>query len=206
LNNVVIFDLDGTILDSKDGILSSLEYALKRNAPEYLPFLNESIIGPPIKKILEAFVKDPQIITLLSKEFRFHYDSIGCLETKLFEGVYDGLKHMPKSSLYVSTNKPKKVTSKILEKLKIENFFNKVLSLNSLPYIDKTEIVRTIKINNNSKKIIVVGDSLDDYLSAEKNNCEFIFCEYGYGSYPINASNLKIVKSSIELMALIKMS
>jgi phosphoglycolate phosphatase len=203
LNNVLIFDLDGTLLDSKSGILSSLEYTLEKNAPEYLPFLNESIIGPPIKKILEAFVKDPNIVSLLSEEFRFHYDSIGFLQTKLFEGVYDGLRHMQKSSLYVSTNKPKKVTSKILSKLEIDNFFIEVFSLNSFQF-NKSEIVKKIKNNNSSKKIIVIGDSFDDYFSAEENNCEFIFCEYGYGKYPPNASNLKSVHSFIELMDLLK--
>lgn len=203
MENILIFDLDGTLLDSKAGILSSLEYALKRNAPEFLPFLDQSIIGPPIRKILEGFVTNPQIISMLSKEFRSHYDSYGYLQTSLFEGVFDGLKKISKSSLYISTNKPEKVTSKVLSKLEIDFFFNEVVSIDSQPYAGKSEIVRRIKNNNSSKKIVVIGDSLDDYSSAMDNDCDFIFCAYGYGDYPVNVSDVKSVESPIELFTLL---
>ena len=54
MERILIFDLDGTLIDSKNGILISLEHVLLKNAPEYLPCLNQSIIGPPIKGILEG--------------------------------------------------------------------------------------------------------------------------------------------------------
>ena len=203
MENILIFDLDGTLLDSKAGILSSLEYALKRNAPEFLPFLDQSIIGPPIRKILEGFVTNPQIVSMLSKEFRSHYDSYGYLETSLFEGVFDGLKKISKSPLYISTNKPEKVTSKVLSKLEIDFFFNEVVSIDSQSFASKSDIVRRIKNNNSSKKIVVIGDSLDDYSSAMDNGCDFIFCAYGYGDYPVNISDVKSVESPIELFTLL---
>jgi phosphoglycolate phosphatase len=203
LENILIFDLDGTLLDSKAGILFSLEYVLKRNAPEFLPFLDQSIIGPPIKKILEGFVTNPQVVSILSKEFRSHYDSYGYLETRLFKGVLDGLKKISKLPLYVSTNKPEKVTSKVLSKLEIDFFFNEVVSIDSQPYTGKSEIVRRIKNNNNSKKIVVIGDSIDDYYSAIDNDCDFIFCSYGYGDYPVNISDIKSVDGPIELFTLL---
>ena len=199
MENVLIFDLDGTLLDSKAGILSSLEYVLKRNAPEFLPFLDQSIIGPPIRKILEGFVTNPQVVSMLSKEFRSHYDSYGYLETRLFKGVLDGLKKISKLPLYVSTNKPEKVTSKVLSKLEIDFFFNEVVSIDSHSYASKSDIVRIIKNKTNSKKIVVIGDSLDDYYSAIDNDCDFIFCSYGYGSYPDNTPDVKSVASPLEL-------
>ena len=201
MDNILIFDLDGTLLDSMIGILFSVECVLKKNAPEYVPFLNESIIGPPIKKILEGFISNPEVVTMLSKEFRFHYDSYGFIKTKLFEGVYTGLKNIKKSSLYVSTNKPKIVTSKILSALDIEVFFNEIISIDSSTYLNKTEIVARIKSNNISKKIIVIGDSSDDYYSAKDNNCDFIFCSYGYGN--LEDFRIKSVNSSTELFSLL---
>jgi phosphoglycolate phosphatase len=203
LENILIFDLDGTLLDSKTGILSSLEYALRRNAPEFLPYLDQSIIGPPIRKILEGFVTNPQVVSMLSKEFRSHYDSYGYLETRLFEGVFDGLKKISKLPLYVSTNKPEKVTSKVLSKLEIDFFFNEVVSIDSQSYTSKSGIVRRIKENNNSKKILVIGDSLDDYYSAIDNDCDFIFCGYGYGGCPDNIPDVKKVSSPLELFNLL---
>jgi len=203
LENILIFDLDGTLLDSKAGILFSLEYVLKRNAPEFLPFLDQSIIGPPIKKILEGFVTNPQVVSMLSKEFRSHYDSYGYLETRLFKGVLDGLKKISKLPLYVSTNKPEKVTSKVLSKLEIDFFFNEVVSIDSHSYASKSDIVRIIKNKTNSKKIVVIGDSPDDHFSAMDNDCDFIFCAYGYGDYPVNVSDVKSVEGPIELFNLL---
>ena len=140
---------------------------------------------------------------MISREFRLHYDSYGFLETKLFEGVFDGLKNFSKSSLYVSTNKPEKVTSKVLLKLEIDFFFNEVVSIDSQSYTSKSDIVRRIKENNNSKKILVIGDSLDDYYSAIDNDCDFIFCGYGYGGCPDNIPDVKKVSSPLELFNLL---
>ena len=203
MEKVFIFDLDGTLLNSKSGILFSLGVALKKNSPEYLPFLNESIIGPPINGMLDGFIKDPSLISKLSQQFRVHYDSIGFLETKLYHGVKDGLCQLQNSLLYVSTNKPEKVTKKILAKLEIDCFFTDIVCIDSASYRDKTEIVNTITKKYNNHKITVVGDSVDDYNSAVDNNCNFVYCSYGYGDLFFENQNIKSVNSVKELFSAI---
>ena len=199
MKRIFIFDLDGTLIDSKNGILISLKYVLSKNAPEYLPYLNKSIIGPPIKGILEGFVKDDLLVSKLSKEFRRHYDSIGFLNTKLFDGVQEGLSQIENSRLFISTNKPKIVTDKILKKLKVDAYFNEVICIDSNSFSNKIQIVRSIVNNLDTNNITVIGDSKDDYLSAIDNNCNFVFCEYGYGDIKLSNSHIKIVNTPKEL-------
>ena len=203
MNKVIIFDLDGTLLDSQNGILFSLEYVLNKYAKEYLPFLDRTLIGPPIKTILEGFISDPKSVSLLSKRFRLHYDSCGFLKTHLFQGVYGGLTEISSFSLYISTNKPEKVTKKILSRLEIDSFFNDIVCIDSASYRDKTEIVKSIIKHHSNHKIIVVGDSEDDYYSALHNNCNFLYCSYGYGDLSVENQNIKSINSVKELFSTI---
>ena len=199
MEKVFIFDLDGTLLDSKNGILFSLEVVLKKNSPEYLPFLNDSIIGPPINGMLENFIKDASLISKLAQQYRVHYDSIGFLDTKLYHGVKDGLYQLQNSLLYVSTNKPEKVALKILKYLKKNILFDKIICIDSESFSNKVEIVDSIISGLNNTNIIVIGDSQDDYNSAKKNNCKFVFCDWGYGEIDKDKKDFKTVYSASEL-------
>ncbi len=203
MNKVIIFDLDGTLLDSQNGILFSLEYVLNKYAQEYLPYLDRTLIGPPIQSILEGFISDSKAVSLLSKKFRLHYDSCGFQKTQLFQGVYDGLEQLSSVELYVSTNKPEKVTKKILEKLEIDCFFTGVFCVDLDTYRDKTEIVKSIINKHSNQNIIVVGDSEEDYFSAVNNNCDFLYCSYGYGNFFIGNQNFIRVKNAKELFSVI---
>ena len=163
----------------------------------------EIIKTSPIIKIFEGFIPDPKVVSLLSKKYRLHYDSCGFLKTKLFQGVYDGLKEISSLELYVSTNKPEKVTKKILARLEIDCFFTDIVCIDSASYRDKTEIVNTITKKYNNHKITVVGDSDDDYNSAVDNNCNFVYCSYGYGDLFFENQNIKSVNSVKELFSAI---
>tara|TARA_B110000003_G_C16646608_1_gene532356 strand:- start:1161 stop:1781 length:621 start_codon:yes stop_codon:yes gene_type:complete len=199
LEKVFIFDLDGTLLDSKTGILLSLEIVLKKYSPEALPFLNESIIGPPIKGMLDSLINDSSLVLDLAQHYRVHYDSVGFLETKLYHGVRVGLTQLDNSLLFVSTNKPEKVALKILKKLKINNLFQKIICIDSGTFSNKAEIVKSIVCGTSNTNITVIGDSQDDYYSAKKNNCKFVFCDYGYGKLESNKKDYRIVNSASEL-------
>ena len=178
----IIFDLDGTILNSKEGILDSLEYSIKKHAPQYLYKLNEAMIGPPIKVLLKNFITNQNIIEAISLDFRHHYDRKGILKAKLFPGVYEVLKKLSKNNkLFISTNKPWVPTKKILNILKINGYFHEVLTIDSGNFKHKSEMVNQILSKNKTNKSIVTRDSSDDYESAKNNGVDFIYCSYGYG-------------------------
>lgn len=203
-SDIIIFDLDGTLLDSSDGILFSLKHVTSIYAPEYLSFIKTARIGPPIVKLLGDFIKNKNVIALLSKEFRLHYDEIGMLKTKLFPGVYNGLKDLSSSKrLYISTNKPKKVSLTILDNLGIRSFFSSVYATNIGKYKEKKDIVEEIIFKNVGSRGTVAGDSLDDYKSALSNGLDFVYCSYGYGKID---DDVKCVHDAKELFSYLKYS
>jgi|LWDU01.1.fsa_nt_gi phosphoglycolate phosphatase len=207
-----IFDLDGTLLDSQEGVLFSLEYVLNKHAPEYIPSLDRAktdtnipLIGPPIIKIFEGFIPDPKVVSLLSKKYRLHYDSCGFLKTKLFPGVYQGLQELSKdNTILVSTNKPSVPTKKIFDLLKINNFIHNTITIDSGNFRNKSDIVKKILSTNNKNNSVVIGDSFDDYESAKNNGVDFIYCSYGYGYIDYTNQSFTTVNNPEALFKVLK--
>jgi|SaaInlStandDraft_4_1057021.scaffolds.fasta_scaffold57156_2 phosphoglycolate phosphatase len=177
-----IFDLDGTLLDSQEGVLYSLQFSIGKHAPDYLPLIHKGLIGPPISVLLKKITSDENLIKTISTEFRSHYDNVGYLKTKLFIGVYDGLKELSKNSkLFVATNKPWKSSQKILSMLKIDIFFDAIITIDSEGIENKSDMASNILLTNDNKSCVLVGDSIDDFEAAKNNQIDFIYCSYGYG-------------------------
>jgi phosphoglycolate phosphatase len=190
-----IFDLDGTLLDSQEGVMSSLKFCISKHAPSYLPQLHKGLIGPPISTLLKEIMSDEELIKTISAEFRVHYDSKGVLKTKLFPGVYEGLERLSKyDKLFVSTNKPWKPTKKILDMLEINKYFHEILTIDSGCFGNKSDMVSKILTTNDAISSVVIGDSIDDFESAVDNQLDFIYCSYGYG-FIQNTKSIKVAPS-----------
>jgi len=191
-----IFDLDGTLLDSQEGVMSSLKFCIGKHAPSYLPQLHKGLIGPPISTLLKEIMSDEELIKVISAEFRVHYDSKGMLKTKLFPGVCDGLKKLSKyDKLFVSTNKPWKPTKKILDMLEINDYFHEILTIDSGCFGSKSDMVSKILTTNGKMPGVVIGDSIDDFRSATDSQLEFMYCSYGYGSIG-NVQNIEVAPTA----------
>ncbi|MBT4731853.1 HAD hydrolase-like protein [Candidatus Woesearchaeota archaeon] len=190
-----IFDLDGTLLDSQEGVMSSLKYCIGKHAPSYLPQLHKGLIGPPISILLKEIMSDEELIKTISAEFRVHYDEIGVMKTRLFPGVYEGLENLSKhQNLFVSTNKPWKPTKKILNMLEINEYFHEILTIDSGRFGNKSDMVSKILTTNDAISSVVIGDSIDDFESAVDNQLDFIYCSYGYG-FIQNTKGIKVAPS-----------
>ena len=133
---VIIFDLDGTLVDSADGIQMSVDRAVQqvfegRVAPDI-----RSRIGPPIRRIFSQSlqIEDEDVLTKLEQQFRFAYDSDGWKKTALYPGLTETLKELTTLGLkmFVLTNKPGAITGQILHSLSIADQFVEVLSLDSM--------------------------------------------------------------------------
>jgi|GEM_PF-5116926 len=199
-----IFDLDGTLLDSQEGVLDSLKFAVEKCAPNYLSFIHRSLIGPPITALLREIIPDKSLIEVVSREFRFHYDNIGCKKTKLFPGVYNGLKELSKDNiLFIATNKPQKVTNKILTTLGVFDLFQDIKTIDLGGVHNKSDMVKDIMLQNNIIKGVVIGDSQDDYMAAIDNQLDFIFCSYGYGSVTKN-SEIQVADKPVKIFKILQ--
>ncbi len=131
----VLFDLDGTLIDSFPGIEYSTRVAFSAVIPQHeMPDLRR-FIGPPIRDVLRRAVSDVGTETLdeLERQFRVSYDSGGWQRAVVYDGVMEMLLQLSQATVknFIVTNKPILPAKKILERLGLMRYFEGVISLNS---------------------------------------------------------------------------
>jgi phosphoglycolate phosphatase len=186
----LIFDLDGTLIDSCPGIQSSLAAAF-RAAGRVMPETDvRSVIGPPIRVIaarIEPTLSEPELAQI-EQTYRSVYDGDGWRETVAFPDVVPVLQslHAEGVRLFIVTNKPRIPSRKILEHLKLDSMFAAVLSRDSRTpgYSDKTEMVREIVQSHSltPEATALVGDTVEDEEAAGASHLAYIHAAYGYGT------------------------
>ncbi len=190
-----IFDLDGTLVDSLEGIEFAVRNAIKHVLPEKeMPDLR-TIVGPPIASMFarEWPELSPKKMARLLAVFREQYVREGCYKSRLFPGVFRTLERLHSSGmrLFVLTNKPHEPTRKILDFHGLGKFFTGTLSPDSMepPFCSKPEGARILmkRFDLDPGETFFVGDGEDDAVSAEECGFRFIAAAYGYGTASASA-------------------
>ncbi len=185
----LIFDLDGTLVDSLPGIHSSMKKAIEVVLPgETMPEMKR-VLGPPLLQMFQKMWPklSEQKINELVVAFRADYDLNGFLKSQLYPDVVEVLRALKigKKNLYLLTNKPKIPTQLILKHLGIAPFFIDCMSPDTLnpPFTEKGEGLRDLQVRHSMEinSSVMIGDSVDDAIAAQETGVGFIAAEYGYG-------------------------
>ena len=200
----IIFDLDGTLIDSAPSILHCFRIALKQNQLKPIIPLTYEIIGPPLSDTLKKLtgIDSPLIINSLIDCFRDAYDTTGYKASIPYSDIVDMLNAVSSSgvSVHLATNKRIIPTMKILEYFSWCSFFNSVYALDivEIEYKSKADMLASIlkEKNLDPSSTVYVGDINADYLAAQKCDMQFIFAEWGYEKrgafqYPASAYNVQ---------------
>ncbi|MEI7611254.1 MAG: HAD hydrolase-like protein [Betaproteobacteria bacterium] len=185
----IIFDFDGTLIDSAPGILNAFSAALREVGIEAQAPLDSRLIGPPLRETLIRLSgsDDAAVIQSLSHSFKQHYDTVGVLNTKAYPGVDNMLKRFVAagSALHLCTNKRISVTQAILEHLGWAGEFISVYALDMVeprlpgkPQLLAKQIVEQGLV---AEKTIYVGDKQEDGAAADANTMAFYYAAWGYG-------------------------
>jgi phosphoglycolate phosphatase len=167
----ILFDFDGTLIDSATSVLAGLQYALTSASIEARCALDASIIGPPLRLTLAKLAgsDEPALIDRLAAAFREHYDSDGYKHTEVYESIPSMLQ-----------------TLRILDHLGWRDWFKAVYALDALqpPAANKPALVATVLTRHElaAGRTWMVGDSEEDRRSAETNGLRFFAAQWGYGS------------------------
>jgi phosphoglycolate phosphatase len=184
-----IFDLDGTLIDSRDGVTHSIQYALVRlGITETDRGLFTGFIGPPL---LESFRKwyglDESKARQAVDYYREYFASKGMFENRIYEGIPALIRGLDSSEcrLAVATSKPTLYTERILDHFGLRQYFDVVVGSNmDLTRTSKKEIIAEIlRVLPNAKEpAVVIGDRADDIMAARAFDLDSVAVGYGYGS------------------------
>jgi len=188
----LVFDLDGTLVDSATGIGISLKAAFQAAGREMPTGDLRSVVGPSINLIarrLEPSLTDDEVAAI-ERVYRADYDSNGWRSTFPFEGVVEGLSRLQSAGmrLFLITNKPRIPTDKILAHLGINGAFEAVLTRDSRTprYATKTEMLADLRTKHaiQAAASVMVGDTQEDQEAARGNDMRFVHMACGYGTIP----------------------
>ncbi len=184
----ILFDLDGTLTDSKEGILNCIVHALSAlglEAPDrekLMPFL-----GPPLtwsfKNIcgLEGGLLDAAV-----KKYRERYSTVGLFENRPYDGIREMLTELRAAGrhLAVATSKPEAFSVRILERFELAEYFETICGSGLDGSLDtKAEVIeetlRRLGVTDRSKAVMI-GDRKHDMQGAAQTGLAAIGAGWGY--------------------------
>lgn len=187
--NTIIFDLDGTLVDSMPGIEYAAEVAWDAvqpgpPCPSLRPF-----IGPPIREMFQRALPEAEAPTLdaLERAFRAVYDTEGWRKTTVYPGVLETLARLIEIGVrcFGVTNKPRLPTQRILDYCGIRPYFVMFLSpdVRTPRFAAKAEAVATLlaEYDLHPQCTALMGDTSDDAQAAAACGLRFIAFAGGYG-------------------------
>jgi phosphoglycolate phosphatase len=206
----LLFDLDGTIIEPKEGIVNSIRHAADLMGA-VMPSEEElhQFIGPPIMDSFQEKLKlnYAQALEAVS-HFRRYYAETGIHQNALFRGIADVLHALKQKgyTLYVATSKPTVFAKEILEEHALDKYFVEIVGCNlDNSRSDKTEIIGYIvqKYGLDTSQCLMIGDTKFDIVGAKNHQMLSVGVTYGHGDFSQHQPNY-VVDSCPELELLIK--
>jgi phosphoglycolate phosphatase len=182
----VVFDLDGTLVDSLAGVECSMRHAA---GARQLPPMRH-LMGPPLVKMLPQIWPDlaGDELEQIATRFREHYNVEGCLQSLLYPGVAETLQQLNRAgvSMFVLTNKRLAPSRTIIEKLGIAQFFRALIApdVREPAFTAKPDAAEFLQreYNLEPQSTWMIGDGADDLLAARRCGFAFAAAGWGYGN------------------------
>ncbi len=182
--NAVIFDLDGTLTDSRQGIVECTRYALQKEGRPVPPDeVLRLFLGPPLA---DSFMRycgmNEEEAARATDDYRERYLPIGWRENKVFAGIRPLLRALSERGVYlaVATGKPEHTSIDILHYYGLLQYFDKVAGPTPQDlHADKGDLIR--RVLPEGKRAVMVGDTVGDIRGAQDAGIDSIAALYGYG-------------------------
>ena len=190
-----LFDLDGTLTKSEEGIFNCARYALSwagMDIPDETVL--KKFVGPPLKNSFMEFcgASDEQADRLV-KKYRERYNTVGMYENEVYDGIMELLSGLKAQGAYIAaaTAKPQYPTEKIFERFGFDKYFDAVVG--SIPEdirIEKKDIitealrqlVELTGIEATKENTVMIGDRFYDIKGGKLCGTSTIGVLYGYGT------------------------
>ncbi|WP_404349281.1 HAD family hydrolase [Sutcliffiella horikoshii] len=210
---IILFDLDGTLSDPKEGITKSVQYALaKMDIVEPDTDRLETFIGPPLQvSFAEYYCFDENESNRAIAYYRERFKEKGMFENVLYPNIILLLEALKESGfvLVVATSKPTVFAEEIIKYFELERYYQLIVGSNlDGTRSSKTEIIQYILDNYtdfNRSNFVMIGDRKHDIIGAKNTGIDSIGVTYGYGSQEEirDAEPTYIISSVDDLMGLL---
>ncbi|SFP70862.1 HAD family hydrolase [Pseudomonas borbori] len=185
----ILFDLDGTLTDPREGITRSVQHALAQlgiDEPDLQAL--EHFIGPPLLQcFMQSYGFDEATAWQAVHHYRERFGEVGLYENRLFDGVGALLELllMQNRSLYIATSKPRVFAVEIARHFDFARHF-KVIYGSELDgtRTDKVELIGHLLAQENlaASNTLMIGDRKHDLIGARRNGLAAAAVGYGFGS------------------------
>lgn len=187
----VIFDFDGTVVDTGEGILKSLQYSFKEMDRE-VPDLNDlkKFIGPPIYYSYTTFYGvSEEEVGMYIKKYRERYKEKGIYECELYDGMIELLDGLRAKGIKIgiASSKPMHLIYSVADYLKITDKFDAIVGvkIDDSNHSSKTQLILDAMTEmgaTDKSKVLMVGDRMFDLDGAAGAGVDSCGAIWGYGS------------------------
>jgi phosphoglycolate phosphatase len=186
----IFFDLDGTLTDSREGIIKCIQHALSKMG---LPSPPEDDltgwIGPPLQVTFARQIgaKSQNEVDRVMSFYRERYVEVGIYENRIYDGICDLLSRLRNGRfpLYLVTSKPLVYAQKVIDEIELRSYFECIYGSElDGRRTDKADLIHYVleKEMIQPENAIMIGDRAHDIVSATANRVEGIGVSWGYGS------------------------
>ena len=185
--DAILFDVDGTLIDSAPGILHTLAEVFQSMGVDVTGLDLRRYLGPPLRKSFGEHFTDPAKIEEATRRYRTSYAVRGSHDCAAYPGAAQMLQRLKEAGLVLctATSKPTQVVTPILEEQGLAPYFDFIGGASMDESRDtKTEVVRYVLSQPvlEGKRVLMVGDRNDDMRGAADCGLDAAGALYGYGS------------------------
>lgn len=183
--NSILFDLDGTLIDSSIGIKTAFRYTFNQLK---LPRLDDkhlsTFIGPPLETTFSQYFTSEKDITHAITTFRTYYNNKGVHQVSVYQHIPELLTSLQETGkhLFVTTSKNEPMAKLMLKEQKLDSYFDGIYG--ALPdRYHKADVIRACLKEENIKQnsAIIIGDTAFDMIGAKKAGISSIGVTWGFG-------------------------
>ena len=211
MKKTVLFDLDGTLTDSGEGIINCATLALRHFGlpiPSYADM--RTFVGPPLRDSFIRFGVPADQADEAIRVYRSRYIPTGMFENTPYPGIRELLEALRAEgyTLYVATYKPEEMSVTILEKFDLDKYFHRICgaSIDSSRSTKDAVIAYLLESSGAKEDMVLVGDTKYDILGAKAHGIPAIGVGWGYGKVEEmeEAGAVGIAETMDELIGLIR--
>ena len=183
----ILFDLDGTLLDTTDGVLESAIYAaMQLGYPELPHEIMLKFVGPPIQNSFIKYYNCDEIkAQQAANVFRRYYKDKALLKAKYYDGIIEVLKELKTRGrkIAVATYKREDYAIVLLRHFGIAEYCDSMHGADNFNKLTKADIVNICidEMNEPKEEVVLIGDTEHDAIGANKAGVSFLGVTYGFG-------------------------